>query len=156
MTRARVRGLRLGYQGAVAYLSESERQEVTAWLRQKNYWHLPELQQHLEESYEVVFKSKQSYYDLFKEAGISWKRTQSSNPWKDPELVEKKTGNYVLTRSAPTRERSIFQSYIGMVYSRNSFRIVVAALKSCPLPVSCAVRVIARGFKHHLSALSQH
>jgi len=39
-----------------------------------------------------VFESNQSYYDLFALAGISWKKTQKSNPKKDPELVEKKTG----------------------------------------------------------------
>ncbi len=40
--------------------------------------------------YEVVFQSQQSYYNLFKAAGISWKKSQRSNPRKDPELVEKK------------------------------------------------------------------
>lgn len=89
-----VAGLGLGYQGALPYLNSQQRQAVVDWLREKNYWHLPELQQHLEERYGIVFQSKQSYYDLFHEAGISWKKSQSSNPRKDPELVEKKTGDY--------------------------------------------------------------
>lgn len=87
-------GLRLGYQGALPYLNCQQRQAVIEWLREKNYWHLPELQQHLEERYGIVFRSKQSYYDLFHDAGISWKKSQSSNPRKDPELVEKKTRDY--------------------------------------------------------------
>jgi putative transposase len=88
-----IAGLRLGYQGARPYLDAGQRQAVIEWLRQKNYWHLPEWQQHLEETYKVVFQSKQSYYELFHAARISWKKSQASNPRKDPVLVEKKTGN---------------------------------------------------------------
>jgi putative transposase len=51
---------------------------------------LPELQAHLEDEYQVVFKSKQSYYDLLTEAGLSWKKSQKRNPKTDPELVKKK------------------------------------------------------------------
>ncbi len=60
------------------------------WLKQKNYWHLPELQQHLEDTYNVVFQSKQSYYALFQSAGLSWKKSQKRNPKQDQKLVEKK------------------------------------------------------------------
>jgi len=38
---------------------------------------------------DVVFDSKQSYYSLFEEAGISWKKHRNVIP-KDPELVKKK------------------------------------------------------------------
>lgn len=88
-----VSGLQLGYRGSVGYLNPGQRQEVTAWLKGKNYWNLTELQQHIEQEYEVVFDSKQSYYTLFEEAGISWKKTQKRNPKADPQLVEKKTGD---------------------------------------------------------------
>jgi putative transposase len=88
-----VSGLRLGYAGSVGYLDAGQRQEVIAWLKRKNYWNLTELQQQIEQEYEVVFDSKQSYYTLFKEAGISWKKTQKRNPKADPQLVEKKTGD---------------------------------------------------------------
>jgi transposase len=97
-----IAGLRLAYQGALPYLDAKQRQAVVDWLKQKNYWHLPELQKHLEESYGIMFQSKQSYYDLFHEAGISWKKSQSSNPRKDPELVEKKTGAHGSTRAVAT------------------------------------------------------
>lgn len=69
---------------------------MLVWLQQKNSWHLGELQQHLEEQYDVVFESKQSYYTLFADAGISWKKTQKRNPKADPAVVEKKTGAYSL------------------------------------------------------------
>jgi putative transposase len=39
----------------------------------------------------VIYKSKQSYYELFARAKISWKKTQKTNPKFDKELVKKKT-----------------------------------------------------------------
>ncbi len=87
-------GLHLQYQGSRGYLQVEERQAVLGWLQQKHDWHLGELQQQLEAQYEVVFESKQSYYTLFAEAGISWKKTQKRNPKADPTAVEKKTGYY--------------------------------------------------------------
>ncbi len=95
-------GLSLKHQGSMGYLDAQQRQAVLEWLQQKNYWNLSELRQHIEDTDDVVFTSNQSYYDLFKEAGISWKKTQKSNPKKDPELVEKKTGDYKLVRGAST------------------------------------------------------
>lgn len=85
-----VSGLKLRYPGSVGYLETEQRQSVIAWLKSKNYWNLAELQTHIEQEYEVVFDSLQSYYTLFKQAGISWKKTQKRNPKADPELVEKK------------------------------------------------------------------
>lgn len=91
-----VSGLKLGYAGSVGYLEPEQRQCVLAWLKSKNYWNLAELQAYVEQEYEVVFNSKQSYYTLFEQAGISWKKTQKHNPRADPALVEKKTGDYHL------------------------------------------------------------
>jgi putative transposase len=85
-----IAGLILKHRGSTGYLSPIERQAVIGWLKEKNYWHLPQLKQHLEDNYGVSFQSNQSYYDLFAEAQISWKKTQKSNPKKDPDLVEKK------------------------------------------------------------------
>ncbi len=94
-----VSGLRLGYLGSVGYLEVEQRQAVIAWLKSKNYWNLAELQLYIEAEYGVVFDSKQSYYTLFEQAGISWKKTQQRNPKANPELVEKKTGNYGMAAS---------------------------------------------------------
>jgi putative transposase len=80
-------GLRLRYKGSVGYLDAEQRQAVLAWLEQKSYWDLQELQAHLDEHYGVAFQSNQSYYELFHAAGISWKKTQKRNPKKDPELL---------------------------------------------------------------------
>lgn len=95
-----VQGLRLRHKGSVGYLDAGQRQAVLEWLQQKNYWDLQELEAHIEDHYGVVFQSNQSYYELFHTAGISWKKTQKRNPKKDPQLVEKKTGDYCLAGSA--------------------------------------------------------
>lgn len=91
-------GLTLKYQGSTGYLRANARLAVIEWLQKKNYWNLSELYAHLLDTYNVMFASKQSYYDLFKAAGISWKKTQKHNPKLNPELVEKKTGNYTMVK----------------------------------------------------------
>ena len=83
-------GIKLGYQGAKGKLTAEQRAEIIEWLRKKDYWHLDELINHLEDKYDVVYKSKQSYYDLFELGKVSWKRSQKVNPKFDEELVKKK------------------------------------------------------------------
>lgn len=99
-----VAGLVLQHQGSVGYLDSEQRQAVINWLKAKNYWNLSELQQQLEEDYGVVFASKQSYYELFSAAGISWKKTQKRNPKADPQAVEKKTANHRLVGTTPSAD----------------------------------------------------
>jgi putative transposase len=85
-----IAGIKLGYQGAKGKLTIEQREEIIEWLKSKEYWHLDELTNHLEDKYDVVYKSKQSYYDLFEQGRISWKRSQKVNPKFDEELVKKK------------------------------------------------------------------
>jgi putative transposase len=65
-------------------------EEVLSWLQTKDIWELGELEYMLAFEYDVVYESKQSYYDLFKEAGISWKKTTKSNPKANPDAVAEK------------------------------------------------------------------
>jgi len=58
-------GLQLSYQGSKGYLNAEQRQAVINWLQQKNYWNLVQLQQHIQDTYSIKFKSRQSYYELF-------------------------------------------------------------------------------------------
>ena len=81
-----VTGLKLAYKGGQGYLGPIQKQAVIDWLKARANWDLRELKQHLAEHYGVVFQSKQSYYDLFKEAGISWKKSQKRQPPKKAEL----------------------------------------------------------------------
>jgi putative transposase len=65
------KALHLAYQGGASYLTEAEQQAVLEWLQQKDHWHLEDLQRHLWQTYQVEFRSRQSYYDLMARAGLS-------------------------------------------------------------------------------------
>lgn len=82
-----IEGIKLAYQGSKAYLSSQEKAIVIDWLKGKNSWNLNELEYYLAEQFKVTFAAKSSYYDLFHEAGISWKKSQKKNPRKDNEAV---------------------------------------------------------------------
>lgn len=78
------------HKGSKGYLSAAERAAVMNWLKAKSIWTLGELEYHLAEVYGVTYESKQSYYDLFEAAGISWKKTSKVNPKADAEAVAAK------------------------------------------------------------------
>lgn len=84
-----IAALKLAYKGRKPYLNATQEAEVIDLLK-KNSCKFMELVNHIDSKYKVRFKSKQSYYDLFKKAGIHWKRTQKVNPKKNPEEVEQK------------------------------------------------------------------
>ena len=85
-----ISGLRLNHKGRKSYLSARQREEVLSWLQTKECWELGELEYKLAFEYEVTYESKQSYYDLFNAAGISWKKTTSLNPKADANSVAAK------------------------------------------------------------------
>ncbi len=90
-------GIKLGYHGRKSYLSEAEKQEIIAWLQTKDYWNLDELITYINMNYDVIYQSKQSYYDLFSEAGITWKKSQKVNPKIEPEVVKKRRNSRIYT-----------------------------------------------------------
>ncbi|QTA84923.1 helix-turn-helix domain-containing protein [Desulfonema magnum] len=71
-------GLTLGYKGSEGYLTDVQRKEVISFLRSKMTYTPDELRDYLESGYGVLYKSKQSYYDLLHEGGINWKKTKKS------------------------------------------------------------------------------
>ncbi len=72
------------------FFDSEQKSTVINWLKSKNYWNLRELQNSIKINFQIEFKAKRSYYNLFKEARISWQKSQKKNPKKDPELVAKK------------------------------------------------------------------
>ncbi|MEG4116163.1 IS630 family transposase [Microcoleus sp. N9_B4] len=86
-----IEGIKLGHKGSKGYLTALQKTEVIEWLKNKEYWNLDELVTYVEREFGVIYKSKQSYYELFDRAKISWKKTQKINPKFDEELVKKKT-----------------------------------------------------------------
>ena len=83
-------GLTLKYQGSQPYLSASERQAVIDWLKAQQEWSVERLQAYIETTYGVVFQSRQSYYQLFADAGITNKQAQRVNPKRDEQRVAAK------------------------------------------------------------------
>jgi putative transposase len=83
-------GLRLNHKGRQSYLSAKQRAEVLSWLQTKDLWELGELEYKLAFEYDVTYESKQSYYELFEAAGISWKKTTKLNPKVNPDVVAEK------------------------------------------------------------------
>jgi transposase len=83
-------GLTLKYQGSQPYLSASERQAVIDWVKNEQEWSVEHLQAHIETTYGVVFQSRQSYYQLLGDAGITYKQAQRANPKRDEERVAAK------------------------------------------------------------------
>jgi transposase len=87
---AGVAGLQSNYWGTKGYLDAQQKQELFEWLAQKDYWAIEEVIDHIEDEYEVVYQSQQSYYALLKQAGFSWKKAQPTHPDKDETQVEEK------------------------------------------------------------------
>lgn len=85
-----VEGLKVGYWGTQGYLNATDRQAVIEWLQHQNTCQIEELVTHIDVTYGVVFKSKQSYYDLLQQAGLSWKKTPAQRPQKDELQVAQK------------------------------------------------------------------
>lgn len=85
-----VNGFRPRHQGRQSYLSQRDKTAVIDWLQQKPMWTLGELESHLADTYDVAYESKQSYYDLFEAAGLSWKKTSKVNPNADEVAVAAK------------------------------------------------------------------
>jgi putative transposase len=72
----------MGYRGSAGYLTTEQRDQTIAWLREQNAWSVPALQTYLRDTFQVEYQSLQSYYDLLHEAGLSWKKSQATNPKK--------------------------------------------------------------------------
>lgn len=80
----------LKYHGYQGYLTPEQRQSITAWIKAQKPQNMDDLIAFIRTTYHIEFKSRQSYYDLFAEAGITWKRAQSQHPNKDPDRIATK------------------------------------------------------------------
>lgn len=87
---AGVEGLKLNYWGTQGYLNAEQKQELFDWLGHKDAWTIEEVVTQIEDAYNVVYRSPQSYYALLKQAGFSWKKSQPIHPGGDQTQVEEK------------------------------------------------------------------
>ena len=82
-----VEALCVNYQGGTGFLTPLQRDEIFCHLKDKPHYSVEELQDYIKRRYNVVYQSKQSYYDTLKDAGLSWHRTQATNPKQNEEAV---------------------------------------------------------------------
>ena len=85
--REGVEALRVRYRGSEGYLSVEQRQELEDWLGGQETISLEEVRDEIEARYGIVYQSKQSYYDLLDASGLSYHRTEKSNPKRDEAQV---------------------------------------------------------------------
>jgi putative transposase len=85
--KAGVESLRLAYQGSQGFLTAAQRGEVVEWIKEKTNLTLEELMSHLKEVYQVVYRSKQSLYELLAEGEMSWHKSEKVNPKPDEAQV---------------------------------------------------------------------
>ena len=55
-----------------------EKEQIIEWMRAQSHLRLSDLQEYLKKQYDVVFYRLQSYYNLLKEAGITWKKNSKN------------------------------------------------------------------------------
>ena len=78
------------YKGSSHFLTEEALKDINEFLTKKESCCLNELTAYIKNKHGITYKSKQSYYDIFTGAGMSWKKTEQINPKKDEKLVRKK------------------------------------------------------------------
>jgi putative transposase len=72
----------LGYRGGTSFLSADERADALTWIADQKRPTVRVVRTYLQETFGVVYESRQSYYALLKEAGLSHKQIQARNPKK--------------------------------------------------------------------------
>lgn len=85
-----VLALQLTYQGKKPYLSVDQRVELVAWIKTHQTLSMETLRDYIESQYEVIYNSKQSYYELLAEGGMSYHRSTATNPHYDEAKVMEK------------------------------------------------------------------
>ena len=81
------------YHGYEGYVTSEQRQAMLDWIRTRDAWDIAGLRTFIHETYGIIFKSPQSYYDLFDAAGVTWKRASTQHPNKDPHAIAAKKKN---------------------------------------------------------------
>jgi putative transposase len=79
--------LRLGYRGSESYLEEGQRRAILEWIAARETVSVEALRDYIEEQYGVVYRSKQSYYELLDAGGMSYHRSEKDNPKRDKAQV---------------------------------------------------------------------
>ena len=83
----------MGYRGAKTKLTTEEEGSTIKWLLGQEYWDIiSELEIYLiiiEEKYDVIFESKESYYKIYRKAKITRQKAEKVNQRKNEKSVKK-------------------------------------------------------------------
>ena len=79
--------LRLGYRGSESYLEDGQRQAILEWIEARETVSVEALRDYIEGQYGVVYRSKQSYYELWDAGGMSYPRSEKDNPKREETQV---------------------------------------------------------------------
>lgn len=79
--------LKLTYKGKEKYLTKEEENKILEWIINKEEIKIEEVIEYIEKQYQIIYKSKQSYYDLMDKAGMSYHKSEAVNPKTDMEKV---------------------------------------------------------------------
>jgi putative transposase len=73
-----------------AFLNDAAEKEVLLHIKSHEVFGPKDLMEYLKSRFGVEFKSLQSYYDLLHESGMSWHKSQKTNPRRNEEHVTKR------------------------------------------------------------------
>lgn len=79
--------LQVVYQGKAPYLNADQQQAVVVWIQAQAAITIEALRDYIEKEYGVIYRSKQSYYDLLSAGGLSYHRSIAANPKRDEEQI---------------------------------------------------------------------
>ena len=82
--------LKVNYQGGTGFLTEVQHIQMMVHLKNQSHGSVEELRNYIERQFGIVYQSKPSYYNLLKEAGLSWHQTQAVNPKREEAQVLRK------------------------------------------------------------------
>ncbi len=77
----------VAYKGSERFLNKKQFEDVFQFINSKQSCRLEELINYIKSDFGVEYKSKQSYYFLFEQCGMSWKKIEKSSPKKDEKKV---------------------------------------------------------------------
>jgi transposase len=77
----------ISYKGSKGYLTPEQKQEVLRWISQHPALKIEEVIDHIEQKYQVIYQSKQSYYAFLEQGGMSYHRSTPVNPKHNTEKV---------------------------------------------------------------------
>ena len=76
-------GIKLQYKGSKGYLTPTQKTEIFHWINCPKNCELSVLKRHLQDKYDVVFKSKESYYQILRESQIYWRQGKKNKKHKN-------------------------------------------------------------------------